>query len=263
MHFGPEQLAALRAADRSFTRFNARRTLRRQPPHLETRRFGEVVVAFRDPVAADPYYNRVVGLDGDSLGLLEELLPWYQQVGRTCRVELHPQAAVPEVLAHLADRGFALVDTSCLLAMRATDIGPPSARVPVRRAQRQDLDAVFDLWELDGEPISAELRQARADAQLAPEFPIHLALLEGRPAAMATTYRSHGFAWLSNAITAPDHRRQGCHIALLEHRLWDCRRSGCRWAITDTTFGSVSHRNAERAGMRVAFLRLGLEQRGA
>jgi len=242
------------AADLAFTRYNARRSLRLTPAALEVRRLGGAA-AVRDTTSDAPYYNRIIGLTHADIGELDAAIAWYREVDRDCAISLTPDPASLAAMAPLARRGFTLFDSHAFFATRPTAAPAPSTgEVSVRRAGEVDLNAVFDLWQAGAPAIEREVRALKAREQLDPRFHIYLASLDDRPVAMATTFCSDGVAWLGNANTLPGWRRRGCQLALLRRRLADASAAGCAWALTDTAFGSASHRNAERAGMPLAFL---------
>jgi GNAT superfamily N-acetyltransferase len=60
-------------------------------------------------------------------------------------------------------------------------------------------------------------------------------------------------AALFGASTLPDFRDRGLQSALLHARLQLASEAGCDLAVVVTQPGSVSQRNAERAGFRVAY----------
>ena len=66
-------------------------------------------------------------------------------------------------------------------------------------------------------------------------------------------YLADGVAWFGNAETFPRFRRRGCQLALLNHRIREAAAMGCEWAVSDTEQGTISHRNMERAGMKMAY----------
>ena len=77
---------------------------------------------------------------------------------------------------------------------------------------------------------------------------------------MASMYLAEGVAWLGNANTYVKHRRSGCQYALLAHRLREADRLACDLAVSDTDFGTTSHRNLERAGFKMAYMPLTLNR---
>jgi len=255
--FGPEAIERFIAADADFVLYNIERALRRADGEPRTTRFG-AATALQDPTRQDvDYYNRVVGLDDSSIERLPRIIEHFHEAGMPCHVTLTPDRATEPLLEALGDRGFRYVGGQSFFAIHRSehqDVTTPDT-IDVRRVGRDELDAVYDIWEAPfPDPIPPDVRVKRTGAHLVETFPMYLARLGGRPAAMATMFLSHGIAWLGNANTVEGERRHGCHLALLHHRLRESWRLGCEWAITDTDYGSTSHRNAERAGMRMAFI---------
>jgi GNAT superfamily N-acetyltransferase len=244
---------ALLAADVAYTCFNSLRSVA-PGGALSVRTLDGTSVVW-DVTRGDAYYNRVIGLSEGSLGALSAAIALHHGAGRACHVTLTPDRATPPVLELLAERGFRLVGADAFFSWRCQDPLPEAPEVPIRRAVPADLETVALLWG-QGElpPERWRAWEAVAGAQFDPRFPIALVSLEGRPAAMATMFIDGPLAWLGNANTLPAFRGRGCQRALLRWRMAEARRRGCRWAITDTQFGTASHRNALRAGMQLALM---------
>ena len=244
------------AADVAFTEYNARRTLRVEPGAPEHRRFGEVV-AVRDATQGDGYYNRVIGLDEAGLPHLDAIVAYYADVNLGCTLTLTPDRSSESLLAALTARGFLLKGTDTVFLHRAGRFGPPTL-LDVSRATDAELDRVFDLWADGGNPIEADARAAKRALQLDPAFPIYVARIDGEVVAMAAMFLHGGIAWLGNAGTEIDYRGRGCQQALLWHRLAEAERFGCDLAVTDTAFGTTSHRNVVRCGFALGYMPLTL-----
>jgi GNAT superfamily N-acetyltransferase len=60
----------------------------------------------------------------------------------------------------------------------------------------------------------------------------------------------------AGAATVPELRRRGLQAALLEERMRYASDHGCDLAMMVAEAGSLSQRNAERQGFRVAYTRL-------
>ncbi|WP_127903484.1 GNAT family N-acetyltransferase [Solirhodobacter olei] len=253
--FGADALESFDAADLAYTAYNAERSLQDGENALEIRSFGAGLHGLRDPGREESYYNRLVGLSEASLDRLGAAIDWYHAAGRECRATLLPNRATPALIGRLESAGFLLAAHDWIFAIHRSAIATPSMPVAVRRASAEDMDVAFDLWETPDSPIPAKVRALRRPAHLRADFAIYLAEIEGRPAAMATSFVAHGIAWLGNANTREADRRRGCQQALMQHRLWEAREAGCTWAVTDTAFGTATHRNAERLGMHLAFSR--------
>ena len=102
-------------------------------------------------------------------------------------------------------------------------------------------------------PVDVLHCAGRAPANLRPEFPLFLAEIDGTAVAMATLFIHDGLAFLGNANTLSRFRGRGCQQALIEHRLREAARLGCDAASSDTAFGTISHRNTERAGLALIY----------
>ena len=245
--------AAVLAADLEYTLYNAQRSLRPTDSAMEVQTFG-TATAVRDRHHSAAYYNRVIGMTEATLAWLPTFEAWFAEVDRPCHVTVRLPQATPALLEGLAQRGYAPRSSDVYLA-RPLERPPQSASNVVRQATAADLDTVFDLWLADQPepPPTRSVRQRRRAAHLDARFTMFLAQQDGRDVAMATTFYAGDLAWFGNANTLADSRGRGLQRHLLEHRLHHAALHGCTWAVVDTQYGSVSHRNALRAGLVMAF----------
>jgi GNAT superfamily N-acetyltransferase len=82
-----------------------------------------------------------------------------------------------------------------------------------------------------------------------------LAFVNGEVAGGAAVSADRGVCGLFGASTLPAFRRRGVQSALLATRLAWAREKGCDLAVSITQPGSISHRNIEHNGFRVAYTR--------
>jgi GNAT superfamily N-acetyltransferase len=82
-----------------------------------------------------------------------------------------------------------------------------------------------------------------------------LAFLDGIVAGGGGVFAGQGVGGLFGASTLPAFRRRGVQSALLAARLAWARDKGCDLAVSFARPGSISHRNIERNGFRVAYTR--------
>jgi GNAT superfamily N-acetyltransferase len=68
----------------------------------------------------------------------------------------------------------------------------------------------------------------------------------------------NGVALLYGDATLPAARRKGWHLKLIQARLLAAQREGCDLAIASVLPGSASHRNYERAGFQLIYMRVNL-----
>jgi ribosomal protein S18 acetylase RimI-like enzyme len=88
-----------------------------------------------------------------------------------------------------------------------------------------------------------------------PGWSLYLARVDGRPAATATLFMHEKTGYCADAATDPAFRGRGLHTALLARRMADAAAAGANFICGGAEFLSASHRNMERAGMRVQFVR--------
>jgi GNAT superfamily N-acetyltransferase len=82
-----------------------------------------------------------------------------------------------------------------------------------------------------------------------------LAFVDGSVAGGGGVFAGQGVGGLFGASTLPAFRRRGVQSALLAARLAWAREKGCDLAVSFARPGSISHRNIERTGFRVAYTR--------
>lgn len=143
------------------------------------------------------------------------------------------------------------VDTSSESAVHVRRIGPDEGELWGRIAAEG--------WGMpDAATFMSDLGRAGAAIETAR---LYVAELDGKPIATATLHIDDGVAFLAGASTIPDGRRHGAQLALLQERLRDGADAGCDIAMMGALPGSVSQRNAERHGFRIAYTRVKWQRR--
>jgi ribosomal protein S18 acetylase RimI-like enzyme len=115
------------------------------------------------------------------------------------------------------------------------------------------LDAYIAGWQI---PVNHDgLRRNVRPWLVQSGWSLFLARVEGKPAATAILYVESGAGYLADASCDPIYRRRGLHAALLERRIGESSAAGVGLICSGAAFLSASHRNMERAGMRIQFNR--------
>jgi GrpB-like predicted nucleotidyltransferase (UPF0157 family)/GNAT superfamily N-acetyltransferase len=88
----------------------------------------------------------------------------------------------------------------------------------------------------------------------------YMAFDGGKPVATGSVYFSGDTAWISFAATTPEYRGRGAQGAILEARINEARKRGCRWITAETAEDSAEHdspsyRNMLRYGFRLLYKR--------
>ncbi len=209
--------------------------------------------------------NHACGLgldDCTTAGALFELENSYAALGLGTEIDLCPHVT-PALLPLLGDRGYQ-VNAFSNTYVRALDDLPDTPAYEGRIVCATDLDADefvahsvtgFSV-QLSTRPVSllqalARIATRREDTRL------FAARMDGQivgTAGMAVLPSAAGpVAHLYIASTLPDHRGRGVQQALLRARLSAAREAGCAYAFVTARPANVSARNAERAGLRLAY----------
>lgn len=214
----------------------------------------------------DSPLTQTFGLGLDSLPTAAELSAieaFFQQRGAAVQHEISPLAGV-ETFALLADRGYRPVELTTVL-VRPVEGGAPLAEPPAeaadliaRAAAPSEAEAWIEAavagWALTGE-VAEHIRQIARISFTSPATTAFLVERRGEIIATGSFGMHEGVAHFAGASTLPAHRGLGAQRALLAARLAEARKRGCDVATMGAEPGSISQRNAERNGFRVAYTR--------
>jgi ribosomal protein S18 acetylase RimI-like enzyme len=207
-----------------------------------------------------PSFNSVVGLRSDQASCVRPLVEWYRERGAGGRFEIAAgdyDSALGQALARLGfyQSGF----HAALVREPDAHVATPSSGIsvePVANAPEMEdfLDAYVAGWVF---PENAH-SQFKANVRSwfgQPGWSLYVARVDGRPAAAGILFIHGGGGYLADSATDPAFRRRGLHAAMLRRRLQDAAAAGVDFISSGADFLSTSHRNMERVGMRLLFLR--------
>jgi len=188
---------------------------------------------------------------------LDRIEEFFQERGAPVCHEVSPLAD-KALLPVLAARGYRPIELTTIMFLPLPAREGQESRVAVRVAA----DGERDLWartfaagwgeSAETSDLAGVMRVAAA-REGALDF---LAELDGLPIAAGGLYIHEGVALLAGASTIPEFRGRGAQKALLAARLLHAAALGCDLAMMGAEPGSVSQRNAERQGFRVAYTRI-------
>ncbi|MBL8148817.1 MAG: GNAT family N-acetyltransferase [Blastocatellia bacterium] len=191
------------------------------------------------------------------IGLIED---FYNSLSAPIFHEVSPLADLT-LLPLLNNRGYQPIEFTSVM-FRPISHNPMlevSSNIQVRLIEEseQDLWAATSAkgWSEFTEyaDLMFDLAQVSAKRRGALSF---IAELEGQPIATGAVGIFNGVALLAGASTIVEGRRQGAQQALLNSRLNYAVEQGCDIAMVCAQPGSVSQRNAERQGFRIAYTRV-------
>ncbi len=209
--------------------------------------------------------NRATGLGMSGLVTQSDLdlvAQFFHSHGMVSRVDLCPLAD-RSLLDLLRARGYRLEEFHSVLFRLVSDsaaAGASLARASPEVQIRQVGSKERELWlrtVAQGFSGREEPPQEVLDI-LAPNFDSAIAIcflasVRGEPAGGAAMVTHEGAAELCSDSTRPAFRNRGVQTALLRARLAAARDAGCDLALGLTTPGTVSQRNMERVGLRLAY----------
>ena len=230
------------------------------PVGAAIRELGGGAVALMAEHFPNPNFNKVAGLRASQVGEIEPLLRWYRDHGARARFELLPRQDHAELGRELSRLGLYPSEFHTALVRDTSPAAPALASDTVERvADAAGLDDFLDAyiagWKIaDGAGFKRNVRTGWLERTHS-GWSFYLARIDGRPAASAILYVADGVGYLADASCDPAFRRRGLQAALLARRIADARGVGAQFVCSGAAFLSTSHRNMERAGMRILFNR--------
>ncbi len=247
------------AADVSYTisRMQVLERIPGNPVGIAYRRIDESAVALLSRFL--PSFTRVVGLRPGHERHIEPLVDWYREHGAKPTFEMVPGMYDDALGRELTRLGFFQSRFHASLIGEPDLSGASDPTIDIERIGSADamedfLDAYVAGWgiaEKDQAQFKSNVRPWRDQ----PGWSLYLARVEGRPAAAATLYLHDNVGYLADAATAPAFRRHGLHVALLRRRIRDASTCGVDFVFSGAEPMGTSHRNMERAGLRLHFTR--------
>jgi GNAT superfamily N-acetyltransferase len=197
-----------------------------------------------------------IGMAGEvTAAEFDRLEEFYRCRGGPCLIDLCPLADL-SCLEQVFQRGYKVIELNNILA-RPVRLYEPPAPARVRRigpASRETWSRVVAQGFAGSDEITPLLDQALGRMPLAGES--FLAESGGEAAGGGGLGLRNGVALFYADGIRPAFRRRGLQQELIAARLHFASEAGCDLAMVTVLPGSDSHRNYERAGFRLAYMRV-------
>jgi GNAT superfamily N-acetyltransferase len=190
-------------------------------------------------------------------GELERMEGFFRDRKSACLVDLCPLVDA-SVLAFFYGRPYRVSEFNNVLARRITpdEEIPTDARVrPVQPNEREDFSRLVLRGFSENLPLSEEMVQTLS-ATMGPSR--SWVAGDSQPEAGAAMGIRSGVALFYGDATLPTSRGKGWQLKLIQSRLLTAQREGCDLAMVSVLPGSGSHRNYERAGFQLIYMRVNL-----
>lgn len=195
-------------------------------------------------------------LTADDLNQIEQ---FYRERKAPSQVDLTPLHA-PEVFEMFKERGYGIAELNNVLYRKLDPdekFPDPPRGCKIRRSPIDEAEITGSIVENaffpDGAPEAFRgLITPLYQMENARPF---VATIDGKPVACGTglIIPEHKVFALCGAGTLSAYRGKGLQTALLRARMKAAIEAGCEYAVVVTQGGTVSQRNAERLGLRVAY----------
>lgn len=238
--------------DASLSRLKGVQRMEGNPLGVAVREFNHVVATM---MCAHPeaWWNRIAGLASGDENLIDEILAWYHKANVQGYFEIVPYQSSESLLRALAARGFYQSSfRSVLCSVPEPGQPPPAVGIVVR--EQEDLTLFSELARETGfapEGDAGFWKQVTR-AEFA-EWRCYVAFVNGEAAAHGALYVRERVGACAFGATKEQFRGRGCQPALLRQRITDAAASRCDLIISTANPGSISQRNMERVGFRLAY----------
>lgn len=186
---------------------------------------------------------------------LERMEAFFRDRGSPCLIDLCPMAD-SSVIAFVQNRPYHVIEFNNVMARKIDpdEMFEPCEGVrPIRQGELPYWARVVSEAFSESMPVS----ESMVDLMSATCKDVHCWFAgEPEPIGGAAMAVQEGVALLTGDATLPSARRQGWQARLIRERLSAAQRLGCRLACTTVLPGSASHRNYERAGFQLVYMRV-------
>lgn len=187
---------------------------------------------------------------------------FYRERGSACVIDLCPLADV-SVMAYLEKRPYRVVEFTNVLARRIL----PDQKFENVGVLRRVQDG--EMWEWsrsvssgfsENMPVADETEKLMGETCRNAQCWFAGGLAGDEPSGGAAMSVQNGVALLFGDAVRVNARRQGWQSALIRERLAAAQQQGCDAAMVSVMPGSASHRNYERAGFELMYMRISLQR---
>lgn len=239
----------------SLARINAVRAIPGNPFGAQARYWGSALATIFDAEIVRGK-NRVMGLEAEGLGDLDEMLDLFRENGTNCSISVYEEEFADRFRSLLAAKDVHQTGINCILYGRPVEAQAISAAaVSTREMLTDEQDLFMELFRVGndiGEQVWERLKTFESAENTEKDYRLFVAEVGDVAAAVGSLCTYDNIGGLAAASTLPTFRGKGCQTALIHRRIDEAARSGCDLVVSHASRFSTSHNNLERAGLRLA-----------
>ncbi|MCI3918976.1 GNAT family N-acetyltransferase [Paenibacillus sp. TRM 82003] len=228
------------------------------PEGIEIKRFGDAL-CFYSKTMPWGNFNTIKGITTDDFEYINPIIEFYRERNRKIQFEIVPSYVDANFLKYLSEQGFyqSGFHTSIIIEPQTFDDQLPE-HINIQELNEHQFETYAMIHcRGTGLPDNGIAPVAANNKVLYNRlgWKYFVAFVDGEPAAVAVMNSKDGIASLTFAATLPAYRGMGLHQLLLKRRIEEAKRNNCRLVVGQCNFLSQSHRNMERIGMKIGYIR--------
>ncbi|SFJ88138.1 hypothetical protein SAMN04487936_10555 [Halobacillus dabanensis] len=230
------------------------------PMNVAIETFGNAV-AFSVRNIPGPSFNTVKGITDAETDQLDSILKFYTAKELPARFEITPIRVSKELFRNLGNRGYVQSGFHSSLYGTLEGVAQTTEKelntgISIEEMTRENFDRFGDIYTRGfGMPsfLSSGVTENNQVLLQSGRWAFYLARVEGEPAGVGVLFVKNGIATLAASATVPEYRNHGVQKALINQRIIKAMDSNCHLIVGQAAYGSVSQRNMERAGLKIAY----------
>lgn len=205
-----------------------------------------------------PAFNTIRGLNEQDLSHIEEIFRFYENLSINFRVEIAPPNSSEALFRKLAEQGLyqSGFHASFIGEVKSLENQRMQHSLEIRPLQKDEFDLFASIYVTAfglSSFIQDGIKQNNEVLFEVPGWEFYIAYKLDVPVGIAVLYVQGEFATLAAAATLPGYRNTGVQSVLLQKRVEMAIKKGVRYITSEAAYGSGSHRNMERAGLKLAY----------
>lgn len=205
-----------------------------------------------------PAFNTIRGLNENDIPYLEEIVEFYKKLSINFRIEITPANSSETLFRALTERGFYQSGFHTSFMGEALNINGQSfqSEVEIVPLKKDEFDLFASIY-VEGFSLPSFIQNGiKQNNEIlfdVPGWEIYVAYVENIPIGIAVLYIQSEIATLAAATTLPKYRGKGVQTMLIHKRIQVAIEKGAKYITSEAAFGSASHRNMERVGLKHAY----------
>ena len=216
--------------------------------------------AFLVKASTSQFFNKTLGFGMEHLEYLRPLLDFYHSNDKSCTIELVPSLDDEIVFLTLARNGLYQSFSSVMLYRPlSSPIKSFNENITIEPVNKKETNLLADIhvagFEFQGEDAEQEYMIVE-EGYKNDAFHCFVTKMGNKSISSGSLFVYNDIGVLFGGSTIPEFRGKGSQRALLEYRINEAIKLGCKYLISHTTMFSPSQRNLERVGFHIACNRM-------